>query len=57
MFGPSVIPHPNGRLRPPLEMQLRRLMLRSRATAVAALSVYGLFSLGLLGLLAHLSLG
>jgi hypothetical protein len=57
MFGPRVIRHPNGPLRPPLAMQLRRHMRRSRRTAAAALSVYGLVSLGLLGLLARLSLG
>ena len=57
MFGPQVIRHPNGPLRPSLEVRLRRRMLRSRRVAVAALSVYGAFSLGLLGVLARLSFG
>jgi hypothetical protein len=57
MFGPTVIRHPNGPLRPTLAVQLRRAMLRSRRTAVAALSAYGVISLGVLGVLARLSLG
>ena len=57
MFGSHVIRHPNGPLRPSLEVRLRRRMLRSRRVAVAALSAYGVFSLGLLGVLARLSFG
>ena len=57
MFGPSVIRHPNGPLRPSLEVRLRRRMLRSRRVAVTAVSTYGLVSLGVLGMLAHLSFG
>lgn len=57
MFSPPVIRHPNGPLRPSFEMRLRRRMLRSRGAVVAAVSVYGLVSLGLLGMLARLSFG
>ena len=57
MFAPPVIRHPNGPLRPTLEVRLRRHMLRSRRTALAAVSAYGVVSLGLLGVLARLSLG
>lgn len=56
MFSAQVIRHPNGPLRPSFTMRLRRRMLPSRRAAIAAVSAYGLVSLGLLGMLARLSL-
>jgi hypothetical protein len=57
MFGPRVIRHPNGPLRPPFAMRLRRRLLRSRRAVITTISVYAVVSLGILGLLAHLSFG
>ncbi|MDX7952056.1 hypothetical protein P7D22_12825 [Lichenihabitans sp. Uapishka_5] len=56
-LAPSVIRHPHGPLRPTLEMRLRRRVLRSRRVVLATLSTYGVMSLGLLGVLARLSVG